>query len=142
MFLLFCVGGVTVLERLSEYKALICSAKEAAESSYAPYSKNAQGAALLSIDGKIYKGAKMECAAYSGSVSAETAAISAAITDGVRKFRAIAIYPFEYPCGTTRQMLAEFGIDLDILVEQADGQISTVNLKDLLPLHFGPENLS
>lgn len=130
------------MERLSEYKALISSAKEAAQAAYAPYSKMAQGAALLTSDGKIYKGAKMECAAYSGTVCAETAALVAAITDGARKFAALAIYPFEYPCGTTRQMLAEFGIELDILVEQADGKVSTVSLRDLLPLHFGPDNLS
>jgi len=130
------------LERLSEYKALVSSAKDAAHSAYAPYSKMAQGAALLSSDGKIYKGAKMECAAYSGSVCAETAALVAAITDGARKFEAIAIYPFEYPCGTTRQMLAEFGIELDILIERSDGQIEAISLKDLLPLHFGPDNLS
>jgi cytidine deaminase len=134
--------GVIQLERQAEYKALVDCAKKAAESAYAPYSKTAQGAALLSADGIMFKGSKMECAAYGGAVCAETAALTAAITEGVRKFKAIAIYPPEYPCGTSRQMLAEFGINLDVVVEKPDGQLEVVNLKELLPSHFGPDNLS
>jgi cytidine deaminase len=130
------------LERLAEYKALVDCAKKAADSAYAPYSKMPQGAAVLSVDGRMYKGSKMECAAYGGAVCAETAALTAAVSEGVRKFKAIAIHPAEYPCGSTRQMLAEFGIDLDVVTENADGQLNVVNLKDLLPSHFGPENLS
>lgn len=130
------------MERLAEYKALVDCAKKAADSAYAPYSKMPQGAAVLSLDGRMYKGSKMECAAYGGAVCAETAALTAAISEGVRKFKAIAIHPAEYPCGSTRQMLAEFGIDLDVVTENADGQLDVVNLKDLLPLHFGPDNLS
>jgi cytidine deaminase len=143
MFLaVFVIQGVIRLERLSEYRALVDCAKNAAESAYVPYSKTSQGAALLSADGKIYKGAKMECAAYGGSVCAETAALTAAISEGERRFQAIAIHPSEYPCGTSRQMLAEFGINLDVVVEDSSGQIQVVNLKELLPSHFGPDNLS
>ncbi len=130
------------MERLAEYKALVDYAKKAADSAYAPYSKMPQGAAVLSVDGRMYKGSKMECAAYGGAVCAETAALTAAVSEGVRKFKAIAIHPAEYPCGSTRQMLAEFGIDLDVVTENADGQLNVVNLKDLLPSHFGPDNLS
>lgn len=130
------------MERLAEYKALVDCAKKAADSAYAPYSKMPQGAAVLSVDGRMYKGSKMECAAYGGAVCAETAALTAAVSEGVRKFKAIAIHPAEYPCGSTRQMLAEFGIDLDVVTENADGQLNVVNLKDLLPSHFGPDNLS
>lgn len=130
------------MERLAEYKELVDCAKKAADSAYAPYSKMPQGAAVLSVDGRMYKGSKMECAAYGGAVCAETAALTAAVSEGVRKFKAIAIHPAEYPCGSTRQMLAEFGIDLDVVTENADGQLNVVNLKDLLPSHFGPDNLS
>jgi cytidine deaminase len=130
------------LERLAEYKALVDCAKQAAEAAYAPYSKTAQGAALLSADGKIFKGSKMECAAFGGAVGAETAALTAAISEGVRKFKAIAIHPSAYPSGASRQMLAEFGINLDVVVEKTDGQLEVINLKELLPLHFGPDNLS
>ncbi len=136
------VQGVILLERLAEYRALVDCAKKAALAAYAPYSKTAQGAALLAADGKIYQGAKMECAAYGGAVCAETAALTAAISAGVRKFQAIAIHPPEYPCGASRQMLAEFGINLDVVVESSDGQIQVVNLKEILPSHFGPDNLS
>lgn len=134
--------GVIGLERLAEYRALVDCAKKAAEAAYAPYSKTAQGAALLSAEGKMFKGSKMECAAYGGAVCAETAALTAAVSEGARKFKAIAIHPSEYPCGTSRQMLAEFGINLDVVVETADGQLQVVNLKELLPSHFGPDNLS
>lgn len=138
----FVVQGVNLLERLAEYKALVDCAKKAALAAYAPYSNTAQGAALLSQDGKMYFGAKMECAAYGAAVCAEAAALTAAVSAGVRKFQAIAIFPSEYPCGASRQMLAEFGINLDIVVENSDGQIQVINLKDLLPSHFGPDNLS
>jgi len=130
------------LERLADYRALVDCAKQAAQSAYAPYSKTAQGAALLSEDGKVFKGAKMECAAYGGAVCAETAALTAAISEGVRKFKAIAIHPAQYPCGTSRQMLAEFGIHLEVVVENSDGQLQVISLKELLPSHFGPDNLS
>jgi len=130
------------LERLDQYKALVLSARQAAQTAYAPYSNVAQGAALLSADGKIYKGSKMECAAYGGSIGAETSALTAAITDSVRKFDAIALYPSEFPCGTTRQMLIEFGSNLDVVLENDKGELSVVSLKDLLPCHFGPDNLS
>jgi len=143
MFLaVLATQGVFRLERQAEYKALVHCAKKAAESSYAPYSKVAQGAALLSVDGKMFRGSKMECAAYGGAVCAEAAALTAAISEGVRRFKAIAIHPPQYPCGTSRQMLAEFGIDLDVVVEETDGRLEVINLKELLPRHFGPENLS
>lgn len=127
---------------MQEYRALIESAKAAAKNAYAPYSKVAQGAALLSQNGKVFTGSKMECAAYGGAVCAETAALTSAISDGVRKFRALAMHPAEYPSGTGRQMLAEFGIDIDVVVETSDGQLSVTGLRELLPNHFGPDNLS
>ncbi len=130
------------MERLAEYRALVDRAKKVAQAAYAPYSKAAQGAALLTADGKMYQGANMECAAYGGAVCAETAALTAAISEGARKFQAIAIHPSDYPCGTSRQMLAEFGIDLDVVIEDADGKLKVVSLKELLPSHFGPDNLS
>ncbi|MCC7528026.1 MAG: cytidine deaminase [Candidatus Melainabacteria bacterium] len=143
MFLaVLVIQGAISLERLAEYRALVDCAKKAAESAYAPYSKTAQGAALLSADGKIFKGAKMECASYGAAVCAETAALTAAISEGVRRFQAIAIHPSEYPCGTSRQMLAEFGINLDVVIEDSSGHIEVVNLRELLPSHFGPHNLS
>lgn len=136
------------MQRTNEYLALIESAKKAAQSSYAPYSKQLQGAALLAADGKVFSGSKMECAAYGGTVAAETAALTAAITAGKRKFVAIALHPAEFPCGSSRQMLAEFGINLDIVLEKESGEgaddaaFSVSPLSELLPLHFGPENLT
>ncbi|MBC8000275.1 MAG: cytidine deaminase [Leptolyngbya sp.] len=132
------------MQRTKEYLALVETAKLAAQSSYAPYSKLAQGAALLCSDGKIFSGSKMECAAYGGTVAAETAALTAAVTAGARKFVAIAVHPAQFPCGTSRQMLAEFGINLDVVLEidGSGGEISVISLSELLPLHFGPENLS
>ena len=78
---------------------------------YVPYSHFAVGAALLTKDGKVYRGCNIENAAYSATVCAERTAFFKAISGGKRQFKKIAIVGTVdpcYPCGVCRQVMAEF----------------------------------
>lgn len=125
----------------SELEDLLQAAAQVAASAYSPYSKLNRGAAVLSGSGKTYVGCNVEIASYAGSLCAEMGAVSAAVAAGDRKFKAIALSPPAYPCGTCRQMLVEFAPGIDIVFEE-NGIPRVIPLLDLLPNHFGPENLA
>ena len=72
-------------------KLLISKAKEARQNAYAPHSKFLVGAALLTADGKVFTGCNIENASYGLTVCAERVAIFKAVSEGYRKFRAIAV---------------------------------------------------
>ena len=72
-------------------KYLIEQAIEARSLAYAPYSHFQVGAALLTKQGKVYKGCNIENAAYTPSNCAERTAIFKAVSEGEREFAAIAI---------------------------------------------------
>lgn len=120
---------------------LLQAAFEISGRAYAPYSRLNRGAALLTESGEIYRGCNVEIASYGGSLCAEMSAVSAAVAANVRKFKAIALSPAAYPCGVCRQMLVEFGIEIDIVIEENE-TAKVIPLKELLPHHFGPENLA
>ncbi len=70
---------------------------------------------------------------------------AAAVTAGARRLRRAAVVtdlePPAAPCGACRQVLAEFGPSID-LVLAGPSTVRTVSLADLLPLAFGPEQLA
>lgn len=145
MWYLLCPSAegrvITDSTNLEGLRVLVESAKSVSDASYVPYSGKPAGAALLSKSGKIYAGAKMECASFGGTVCAETAALTRAISEGERGFEAIALYPAAWPCGIDRQLLAEFGINLNVVVESSEGTLIIKSLRELLPSHFGPEHV-
>lgn len=128
-------------ERLLMEKAL-----EARANAYCPYSGFAVGAALLGEDGKIYTGCNVESASYGATNCAERTAVFKAVSEGVRKFRAIAVVgghageePQELcpPCGICRQVLAEFvAADFPVLLGKNAHQYQKFSLGELLPLQF------
>jgi len=113
------------------------------KNAYAPYSNYPVSAALLASNGKIYKGVNVENASYSLTICAERSAIVSAVTDGVKNFDAIAIVTKNggFPCGSCRQVLAEFGLDIEVIVSDLDGEFKTMTVADLLPHSFGAEKL-
>ena len=137
---------------ISEEKArqLLDEAIEAQKSAYVPYSNFYVGAALLTKDGKIYRGCNIENAAYGPTNCAERTAFFKAVSEGDKKFDAIAIVGGSNlahdetcpPCGVCRQVMAEFcSKDFEIILTDKDGSIIRYTLEEILPLSFGPENL-
>ncbi len=66
---------------------LITEALKARDMAYAPYSKFQVGAALLTKDGKVYRGCNIENAAYSMCNCAERTALFKAVSEGIQSFR-------------------------------------------------------
>ena len=111
--------------------------------SYVPYSKYAVGAALLAEDGRVFTGCNVENAAYGNTLCAERTALCKAVSEGARKFTAIAIASSgsaPFPCGACRQSLYEFAPDLRVMVTW-DGNVAEATLRELLPDGFGPSSL-
>lgn len=124
---------------------LIRTALEARRWAYAPYSHYAVGAALLTSSGRIYDGVNVENAAYPTSICAERVAVFKAVSEGEREFQAIAVVTENggSPCGSCRQVLAEFNLDLRVLIADAKGNVKEeIDLAELLPQAFTPRNLS
>jgi cytidine deaminase len=123
---------------------LVQSACQARRWAYAPYSHYAVGAALLTGSGRIYDGVNVENAAYPSTMCAERVAIFKAVSEGEREFSAIAVVTSNggSPCGGCRQVMAEFGLDVVLLIADADGNVTRrCTVADLLPDAFTPDRL-
>ena len=127
-------------------KELIKIALSVREMAYAPYSKFAVGAALLSPDGEVFSGCNVEGASYGNTICAERTALVKAVSGGRRVFTKLAVAgagkKFCTPCGICRQMLYEFSPELIILCANEDGEYEEHSLKELLPYAFGPEMIT
>lgn len=123
---------------------LITLAIEARKQSYSPYSDYAVGAALLTKSGKVYQGTNIENAAYSTTICAERTAVFKAVYEGEFEFEAIAVVTKDggSPCGSCRQVLAEFSVDTVVWIANDQGEIiQETTVEALLPFSFGPSNL-
>lgn len=122
-----------------DVQQLIECAIEARQQSYSPYSNFAVGAALLCEDGTIYKGGNIENASYGLTNCAERTAIFKAISEGHRKFKALAVVADTErpcaPCGACRQVMKEFKIPT-IIMANLMGHMEIVSIEDLLPFSF------
>lgn len=130
-----------------EKETLVGEACKAKAFSYAPYSNFHVGAALLGESGRIYRGCNIENAAYSPTNCAERTAIFKAVSEGERKFKAIAIVSDkeEYltPCGVCRQVMAEFcdPKEFQVIAAKNETDFRVYLLEELFPEGFSPENL-
>jgi cytidine deaminase len=125
-------------------RTLLQSAGAARQHAYAPYSRYPVGAAVLSESGRIYTGVNVENAAYPTGMCAERTAVFKAVSEGERRFRAVAVVTHNggSPCGACRQVLAEFGLDIVVLIGNEAGRIlQETTVRDLLPASFGPGDL-
>ncbi len=119
-------------------------AREARLKAYAPYSNYLVGAALVTLSGKFFTGCNVENAAYPTGLCAERVAIFKAVSEGERKFAALAVVTSNggTPCGSCRQVMAEFGLDMIVLIADAEGrQRQETSVAELLPGAFGPGDL-
>jgi cytidine deaminase len=135
------VGGSiqTSLRELSSF------ARQARKRAHAPFSKFQVGAALRTFSGEIVTGCNIENATYGLTVCAERVAVFKAISEGLRKFEAVAIVTpskrAAAPCGACRQILWEFCGDIWVYMDALKGRAVTRRLSELLPLPFDRRNL-
>lgn len=124
---------------------VIAAALVAREKAYAPYSNYRVGAALLGQNDRIYTGCNIENASFGATICAERVAAVKAVSEGETKFLllvvATASQPPAFPCGICRQFLAEFGMDLKIILVNPLGDRVETTLADCLPGAFGPHQL-
>jgi len=124
---------------------IIKSAIKARKYSYSPYSKFAVGAALLTVNNKIYTGTNIECASYSLCICAERVAFTKALSEGEKNFKAIAISAsknkYIFPCGACRQFMYEFEKDLEVIIIKSIREIKVFQLSELIPGAFDKKSL-
>ena len=121
-------------------EALIAAARAARQHAHAAFSTFKVGAALETASGLIVTGCNVENATYGLTVCAERIAIFKALSEGHRAFVRIAIVADTAaptpPCGACRQILWEFGGDLEIRLANLTSDMGVHRLRDLLPLPF------
>ena len=124
---------------------LIRKALEVRENAYVPYSHFKVGAALLATSGKVYTGCNVESASYGGTNCAERTALFKAVSEGEKEYKAIAVVgdpaTYTFPCGICRQVLVEFGTDLEVIVARTENDYKVFTLDELLPHSFTPKDL-
>jgi cytidine deaminase len=123
---------------------LIARAIDAYHRAYAPYSDYSVGAAVLTESGKVYDGVNVENAVYPLTLCAERVAIFKAVSEGERDFSALAVVTRNggTPCGSCRQVMAEFARDMLVLVADLQGKVvGEYTVEDLLPDAFDHSDL-
>jgi cytidine deaminase len=133
------LGPRRVRDRAGEVD-LIDAARRAREHADAAFSHFKVGAALETADGSVVTGCNIENATYGLTICAERVAMFKAVSEGYRAFTRIAIVADTElptpPCGACRQILWEFGGNLEIVLGNLKEPKGTHHLKDLLPLPF------
>ncbi len=124
---------------------LVAAARRARENAEARFSHFKVGAALEAADGSVIGGCNVENATYGLTICAERVAMFKAISDGHRNFVRIAIVAdtpaLTPPCGACRQILWEFGGNLEIILANLHGDVMTHALQALFPMPFDARNL-
>lgn len=125
---------------------LIDEAKKAREMAYVPYSKFKVGAALLTKDGKVYRGCNIENAAYNMCNCAERTALFKAYSEGDKEYAALAVVadtdrPVS-PCGACRQVISELcPKEMKVILTNLKNDIQELTVEELLPGAFSSEDL-
>jgi cytidine deaminase len=125
--------------------ALLAAAATARERAYAPYSRFAVGAAVLTASGRIFPGCNIENAAYPSTVCAERVALTSAYAAGEREIVALAVVadtagPVS-PCGTCRQVIHELAPRCIVVLANMRSQTLQTTPQALLPGGFTAESL-
>lgn len=123
---------------------LVMTAAEIRERAHCPYSGFAVGAALRTVDGRVFSGVNVENASYGLTVCAERNAIAAAVAGGMRpgELQTIVITSkagkTASPCGACRQVIAEFAAENCLVISGTleEETFHTWHINDLLPAAF------
>jgi cytidine deaminase len=131
---------------IEERRRLLDAARAVRLNAHAAFSNFKVGAALETVDGQIITGCNVENATYGLTVCAERVAVFKAISEGHRQFKRVAVVAETEeptpPCGACRQILWEFGGDLEIILGNLREEKARHQLKDLLPHPFDARLLS
>jgi cytidine deaminase len=135
-------AGDVEVRAVDQTTRLLAEARAARALAYAPYSRFAVGAALLGESGRIYRGCNVENASFGATICAERTAVVKAISEGERRFTALAVVADSpepaTPCGICRQVLAEFAPDMTVILGNLKGQAQVTTLSRLYPGAFCP----
>jgi cytidine deaminase len=122
------------------------AALAARQHAHAPFSHFQVGAALETDAGDIIGGCNVENATYGLTVCAERVALWKAISEGKRQFQRICVVADTAeptpPCGACRQLLWEFGRDLEVILSNLEGIKARYRLSELFPHPFDVHFLS
>jgi cytidine deaminase len=125
---------------LSDSDALVAAARDARTYAVATYSGFRVGAALQTADGIVITGCNVENASYGLTICAERVAVFKALSEGHRRFVRVAVVADTAdptpPCGACRQILWEFGGDLEVILANLTRVSATHRMRDLLPYPF------
>jgi len=123
---------------------LVARAREAMKNAWAPYSEFHVGAAIEASDGRVFVGCNVESASYGLTICAERMALGAAVAAGARSLKRVVVTtevdPPAAPCGACRQLLAEFGLNLEVIAKGPSSE-RRWTLAALLPDAFTKETL-
>ena len=126
-------------------KELEKAARAVQKQAYVPYSGFRVGAALQTMDGSVFVGCNVENASYGLTMCAERVAIGAALSSGHTEMLRVVVVtdidPPSAPCGACRQVLAEFGGDMEV-VAVGLGETRSWTMGELLPAQFGRKDLN
>jgi cytidine deaminase len=126
--------------------SLLDTAAAVRANAYAPYSNFQVGAAVLTVEGRVFAGCNVENVAYPEGTCAEAGAIAAMIAAGDRRIAEVAVIADSPspvpPCGGCRQKLAEFA-DGDVVVTLATtgGATLKMTVAELLPGAFDARHM-
>ena len=124
----------------SDARSLVAAARRARRHAHAGYSGFKVGAALETANGTIITGCNVENATYGLTVCAERVAMFKALSEGHRRFARVAVVADTQaptpPCGPCRQILWEFGGDLEVIMANLRRETGRYALSELLPLPF------
>ncbi len=141
------------LDKNIPVEELIQSAMQARRKAHAPYSGYYVGAAVLTMDNRIYTGCNIENASFGATVCAERTAIFKAVSEGRGKCRALAvtgspkgeeITQYAFPCGVCRQVISEFAPEPEkfvVIVARSKDDYKLFSLEELLPASFGQDQI-
>ena len=127
--------------------ALVPAAMAARQHAHAPYSNFRVGAAVATLDGRVFTGCNVENATYGLTICAERVAVFSAMAAGVKphEFSAIAICAdtdhLTPPCGACRQILWEFCGDIPVVLANLRGRQESFPLAFLFPKGFDDASL-
>jgi cytidine deaminase len=130
--------------KTTEIAALKENAIQSSKYSHSPYSNYPVGAAVMCEEGKIFTGCNVESSSYGLSVCAERNAITSAVANGCKKFRALGIYSKNgaAPCGACRQVIWDICGNIPVYIFDGNGHTAAYQMSELFPQPFDKSNLT